>query len=78
MEHVDKVKLVLDKFLEAGLRPNWEKCKFLYSELDCFGHIVTKNGVRIDLAEPLIRLTRKDVPWRWTAKEEEALESLSE
>jgi cleavage and polyadenylation specificity factor subunit 1 len=114
MEHVEKIKLVFDRFLEAGLRPNWEKCKFLYSELDCFGHIVTKNGVRIDptrlerlkgikklenvhdvrlflglccvyyrfiknyaiLAEPLIRLTRKDVPWRWTAKEEEALESL--
>ncbi|MGZ3748746.1 MAG: reverse transcriptase domain-containing protein [Pseudobdellovibrionaceae bacterium] len=114
MEHVEKVKLVLDKLLEAGLRPNWEKCKFLYPELDCFGHIVTKNGVRIDptrlerlkgikklgnvhdvrlflglccvyyrfiknyaiLAEPLIRLTRKDVPWRWTSKEIEALESL--
>lgn len=112
--HVDKVKLVLDKLLSAGLRPNWEKCKFLYPELDCFGHIVSKNGIKIDpsrlerlkgiiklenvrdvrlflglccvyyrfiknyatLAEPLIRLTRKDVPWRWSDEEAQALEKL--
>jgi hypothetical protein len=114
MAHVGKLKLVFDRLLNAGLRPNWEKCKFLYPELDCFGHIVMKNGIRIDpsrlerlkgikkldnvrdvrlflglccvyyrfiprystLAEPLIDLTRKDVAWKWTAREIQALEGL--
>ncbi len=114
MYHVRQLGRVFSKLLDAGLRPNWTKCKFLYQKMDFFGHVVSKDGIEIDqsrldrvlgikklscvkdvriflglvivyyrfidgyakMAEPLIRLTRKDVEWRWGEEEIAALESL--
>jgi hypothetical protein len=114
MDHVHAIDKVLAKLEAANLRPNFAKCKFLYQELDVFGHLISRNTIKVDprrlerirsittlrnvhdvrvflglcavyyrfipryahLAEPLIRLTRKNVSWEWSDVQVKALNDL--
>jgi hypothetical protein len=48
MKHVENLEIIMVRLVEAGLRPNFEKCRFLYSEMDFFGHLVSKNGIKVN------------------------------
>lgn len=113
VEHVDKVLSVLRKHkLYAGL----DKCTFGVQEMEFLGHIVSKDGIKVDpkkveavqswpvpqsvkeirsflgltgyyrkfirhyahKALPLTELTKQDVTWHWSEKEQKAFEELKE
>ena len=47
-EHMQRIKHVLEKIKEAGLRINPEKCQFLTERTKFLGYIVSKNGIETD------------------------------
>ena len=47
-EHMQRIKHVLEKIKEAGLRINPEKCQFLTERIKFLGYIVSKNGIETD------------------------------
>ena len=47
-EHNDRLKVVLQRLTEAGLKLSREKCVFNASSVSYLGHIVDKNGVHTD------------------------------
>lgn len=47
-EHLERVKAVLQRIREAGLKLSPSKCFFLRKEVDYLGHIVTSDGIRTD------------------------------
>ena len=46
--HENHVKQVLKVLDEAGMILNFDKCKFFQRETKFFGHIVSKDGIRLD------------------------------
>lgn len=48
-EHVERVKQVLEKLHEAGLKLKPEKCELFQTEVKFLGHIVNENGVSPDM-----------------------------
>ena len=47
-EHNDRLKVVLQRLTEAGLKLSRDKCVFNASSVSYLGHIVDKNGVHTD------------------------------
>ena len=47
-EHLQHLKLVLEKLRENQLYAQREKCAFLLEEVDFLGHVVTKGGIATD------------------------------
>ena len=45
-EHIQRLKLVLQRVRQAGLKIKPEKCQFFQTEVTFLGHVVTGNGVR--------------------------------
>ena len=45
-EHLQRLRLVLEKLKENNLRLNPSKCSFLRDELDYLGHTVSAEGVK--------------------------------
>ena len=45
-EHDERLNKVLQQIKEAGLKLNEGKCQFARSELEYFGHIISKDGVK--------------------------------
>ena len=45
-EHDERLNKVLQRIKEAGLKLNEGKCEFARSELEYFGHIISKDGVK--------------------------------
>ena len=43
--HLVKLALVLQKFIDAGLKLNLPKCKFLRARIEFLGHLVDKDGI---------------------------------
>ena len=46
--HVDKIKIVLETSVKAGLKMSIKKCNFGYGELKALGHIVSGLSLAID------------------------------
>ena len=47
-EHLDRLKAVFAKITEAGLRLKPKKCEFFKTCVEYLGHIVSKNGIKIN------------------------------
>ena len=47
-EHLKKLDTLLCRLGEFGLQVRLEKSKFLFNELECLGHVVSKKGVSAD------------------------------
>jgi len=47
-EHLVRIKHVLEKVQESGMKLNPKKCKFCQSKVKYLGHIVSANGVETD------------------------------
>ena len=113
-EGIERLKILLTSFREAGLTLNIKKCKFFMENIDYLGYEISKNGIKPSnikiiavknfkkpenvheirqflgltsyfrkfvynfalIAEPLTRLTRKDVPFKWEAQQEQAFGNL--
>ena len=48
-EHLEHIEYVLDKLQKGGLTVNWDKSKFLQTEIHFLGFIITQEGI---LANP--------------------------
>jgi hypothetical protein len=48
-EHLNRLKHVLERLREGGLKIKLEKCNFLVEEVKYLGHTVTKEGVKPDI-----------------------------
>ena len=47
-EHDSRLKMTLQRARDVGLRLNLKKCTFSTEEVKYIGHIVTKDGLKID------------------------------
>ena len=47
-EHLERLKLVLNKLREANLKLKPSKCKFFRKELKYLGHVVSRDGMAMD------------------------------
>ena len=47
-EHLERLKLILDRLRSAGLKLKPSKCKLLQKTISFLGHVVSKNGVATD------------------------------
>jgi hypothetical protein len=47
-EHLQHLEQVFRRFRESGLRLNLTKCHFGHEEISLLGHIITKDGIRVD------------------------------
>ena len=47
-DHIERLETVLNCFHEAGLTMNTKKCRFAYTQLSIFGHIIDSSGVKPD------------------------------
>jgi len=47
-EHLDRLKLVLDRIRKAGLKLKPSKCNLLQKTINFLGHVVSENGVATD------------------------------
>ena len=45
-EHMEHLKLVLNRIIAAGLKLNPEKCKFIQQEVEYLGHVITPTGLK--------------------------------
>ena len=45
-EHMEHLRLVIDRVMKAGLKLNPAKCKFIQQEVEYLGHIVTPQGLK--------------------------------
>ena len=50
-EHLTHLREVLLRLCQAGLRLNTKKCLFLREEVPYLGHVVTRNGIKLDPAK---------------------------
>jgi hypothetical protein len=50
-EHESKLRKVLDRLEEYGLKRSLEKCKFAQASVKCLGHVVSAKGVEPDPAK---------------------------
>ncbi|GFO40351.1 transposon ty3-i Gag-Pol polyprotein [Plakobranchus ocellatus] len=50
-EHMVRLKSVLQRARECGLKFNAKKCEFLKEEISYLGHILTKDGIKVDPAK---------------------------
>ena len=46
MEHIQRLEIVLQRILDAGLKLKPEKCQILKPEVTFLGHVVSKHGVK--------------------------------
>ena len=51
MEHINHVRHVLEIFRSHQLYAKISKCTFMAKEVEYLGHIVSKDGIRVDLAK---------------------------
>lgn len=47
-DHLQNLKLVFDRFREAGLKLHLKKCKFGKKEVTFLSHVISANGVAVD------------------------------
>lgn len=44
-QHDEQLHIFLDKLLAAGMALNKAKCQFGVPKVECFGHIIDKDGI---------------------------------
>ena len=49
--HVQHLNLVFDRLRQANLSLKPRKCSFAKSEVTCLGHIISKEGIKVDSAK---------------------------
>jgi hypothetical protein len=47
-EHIEQLQKCFDKFREAGLKCNINKCSFGLTEVKYLGFIITREGIKAD------------------------------
>ena len=47
-EHLERLRLVFERFRSHNLRINLDKCDFFRMKIQFLGHIVSKDGLEID------------------------------
>ncbi len=47
-EHIDRLGLILQRLVEAGLRLKCKKCHFLQTKIEYLGHVVSSEGISTD------------------------------
>jgi len=47
-EHYQHLKMLFNRLRDANLRTNGKKCSFAKEEVKYIGHILSKDGIRID------------------------------
>ena len=47
-DHLQNLKLVFDRFREAGLKLHLKKCKFGKKEVTFLGHVISAGGIAVD------------------------------
>nr|ABA97532.1 retrotransposon protein, putative, Ty3-gypsy subclass [Oryza sativa Japonica Group] len=84
-EHEQHLRLVLEKLQEHQLYAKFSKCDFWLSEVKFLGHVITAQGVAVDLsnvesvtkiARPRTQLLKKDEKFKWTAECDKSFEEL--
>ena len=60
-KHLEILREVLKRLINARLRPNWEKCVFARNALKYLGHIIDENGLRVD-PEKVLAITSMEAP----------------
>ncbi|GKB26629.1 putative nucleotidyltransferase, ribonuclease H [Tanacetum coccineum] len=50
-EHIEHLKLVLEKLREAQLYAKLSKCEFWFQEVQFFGHVISYEGIKVDPAK---------------------------
>jgi hypothetical protein len=50
-EHAKHLKLILEKLREHKLYAKFSKCEFWLDEVAFLGHVVTKDGIKVDPAK---------------------------
>ena len=113
-DHLKHLEVVLKRLQEVSLKLKPSKCKFVRSEVEYLGHLITREGLRVNprlmnstespvvphnvcevrmflgltsyyrkfvcgfagIAQPLHRLTCKDVTYQWTDSCQKAIDEL--
>ena len=62
-EHLEHLEYVLDKLQNGGLTVNWEKSKFLQTEIHFLGFIITPEGILAnpDKVEAIMRFSEPKI-----------------
>ena len=50
-EHVERLRLVFERFRAHNLKINPDKCDVFRMKVQCLGHIVSKDGLEVDLSK---------------------------
>ncbi|KAK7095824.1 hypothetical protein V1264_005189 [Littorina saxatilis] len=50
-EHDERLRQVLERVRQAGLKVNKEKCEFRKTKLDFLGHTISQDGIQPDLSK---------------------------
>ena len=45
-DHLDKLKVVLQRLSDAGLKVNADKCTFCADEIEYLGYVLTRDGIK--------------------------------
>ncbi|GKA06675.1 hypothetical protein Tco_0685899 [Tanacetum coccineum] len=63
-EHIEHLKLVLEKLREVQLYAKLSKCEFWFQEVQFFGHVISYEGIKVDPAkiEAITKWERPQTP----------------
>jgi hypothetical protein len=50
-EHVEYLRLILQKLREHKLYAKWSKCEFWLKEVSFLSHVVSNGGIAVDLSK---------------------------
>ena len=65
-EHLEHLRIIFQRFKEAGLKLKRSKCDFMKTQIHYLGHLISSNGIQ-PLPEKLGSI--KNMPALWSAKE---------
>ncbi|XP_070054164.1 uncharacterized protein [Nicotiana tomentosiformis] len=84
-EHEQHLRIVLKTMREKKLYVNFFNCEFWSDSVALLGHVVSSEGIKVDLKmiegfssiiAPLPRLTQKGFPFKWSDECEESFQKL--
>ncbi|WMV55056.1 hypothetical protein MTR67_048441 [Solanum verrucosum] len=84
-DHIQHLRIVLQRLKEEKLYAKFSKYEFWLDSVAFLGHVVSKEGIRVDPAKiesfstitsPLTRLTRQSASFQWSNECEESFQKL--